>query len=326
MKHIKILDVFYGNKCNLACSQCDTRSDVIRHTGYDPTIDDIRRGIDLANKTFDVENWSVLGGEPLLYKKSVLEIIKHIRSIEPNKTIFFPTNGLLLDKNINFVAELIDKYKVWVQVCNHTARFENKTLTQKIISSTEQIANKLSLPKLDPTYDWWHTIMKLETGTPNWLEYVKKRNLDHTDEGPNEAAWMKENYGIYYMEAHEFQTIHNYVDGKPKPFKDNDPESSYWNSCPSVFCAILYNKKVYKCAALATLRNFLDTHNVLDDPDWQPYLNYQPVDLETASQEQAQYFADTHYCHVDACAMCPSKRIQVDKTETNVLPTLRRQV
>ena len=34
-RDIKILDIFYGNKCNLACNQCDTRSDHIRGKGVD---------------------------------------------------------------------------------------------------------------------------------------------------------------------------------------------------------------------------------------------------------------------------------------------------
>ena len=42
MRHIKILDIFYGNKCNLTCNQCDTRSDVVRKGEYDPTIEDIK--------------------------------------------------------------------------------------------------------------------------------------------------------------------------------------------------------------------------------------------------------------------------------------------
>ena len=48
MNHIKILDVFYGNKCNLACSNCDTRSDTLR--GYDPELDTIKESIRLANE------------------------------------------------------------------------------------------------------------------------------------------------------------------------------------------------------------------------------------------------------------------------------------
>ena len=69
---IKILDVFYGNKCQLACAHCDTRSDYIRNGEFDPTLENILESVTLASEQFNVECWSVLGGEPFLYKDTVL--------------------------------------------------------------------------------------------------------------------------------------------------------------------------------------------------------------------------------------------------------------
>ena len=133
--------------------------------------------------------------------------------------------------------------------------------------------------------------MKLETSTDNWKEYVRSKGIDITNRDPNDVTYMKENYGIHYMESTEFQSIYNIENGVPKPFNSN-PQDAYKNSCPSQFCAFLYNKKVYKCAALGTLRNFLEKKNLLEDADWQKYLNYKPVDLETDSPEE---FSKTHY-------------------------------
>jgi hypothetical protein len=55
MNSLKILDVFIGGKCNLACFQCDTRSDVIRSGEYDQSTEDIIEGIRLAQKHFKIE-------------------------------------------------------------------------------------------------------------------------------------------------------------------------------------------------------------------------------------------------------------------------------
>ena len=52
--YLKILDVFIGNKCNLACEQCDTRSDIIRTKDYDPSLEEIKEGIALAQKHFRI--------------------------------------------------------------------------------------------------------------------------------------------------------------------------------------------------------------------------------------------------------------------------------
>jgi len=320
-KEIKILDVFYGNKCNLTCNQCDTRSDHIRKGQYDPSIDNIKQDIALANQVFDVQKWSVLGGEPLLYLDKVEEIISYIRSIEPNKVIFFPTNGVLLDRHLDRVVNLVKKYRLWVQVCNHFVNFRDKTKSNKVKENAQELAKRLELPAAKDSGQWWREIMDFDSGTAQWKAFTDRKGYDISQPVPNEKSWINENYGVYYMEAGEFQTIQKFDEsGKPKPFESNDPEGSYWNSCPSVFCAFLYDKKIYKCAALGTLRNFLDTHNCVDDPKWQPYLNYQPVDLENLDQQQINHFGDTHYCHINECAMCPNVVTPIKKVEEQVLP------
>lgn len=315
-RHIKILDVFYGNRCNLACSNCDTRSDEIRGTLYDPTIDDIKTGISLANEKFNIENWGILGGEPLLYKDKVLDIIKYIRSLDPNKTIFLSTNGMLLDKNISWVVDLITKYRVWVQVCNHTSLFSSK---DKITDAVRKVGSIAGIEETIPAHAWWYNIMKLETGTDDWKQYVKNKGLDVTNRDPNDITYMKENYGIHYMESISFQSIYNLIGNTPKPF-NSDPKLAYKNSCPSQFCSFLYNKKIYKCAALGTLKNFLNHHNLINDPDWSTYLNYVPVDLESGSEEDFTNFSNTHYTHINECSMCPGSCHSIAKTDTNVLP------
>ena len=122
------------------------------------------------------------------------------------------------------------------------------------------------------------------------------------------------------MESEWFHSIYNKVNGVPKPFNSDDPQQSYFNSCPSQFCAFLYNKKVYKCAALGTLRNFLSEHRLLDDDDWQKYLMYKPVDLEESSEQEVQFFVFSHYCGIDECSMCPKNQQPIIKDKIQVLP------
>lgn len=324
---IKILDVFYGNKCQLACAHCDTRSDYIRKGEFDPTLENILEGVTLASQKLNVECWSILGGEPFLYKDTVVEIIKHIRSLEKekDKVVFFPTNGLLLDRNMDFAVELIQEYKVWMQICSHVAAFDDKTKHNELLKNVYELARRVNIPKVTPTSDWWKTIMNLGSGNDAWKEFNKRKGMDIIDESPNEAAWMKDNYGIYYLESHSFQRILNKnALGQVKPFNEGDPESSYWNGCPSCFCAMLHDKKVYKCGALGTLRNLLTKTGQLNDSDWQPYLNYKPVDLTVEDSASIENFYSTHYSHVDACNMCPKNVNQVRQNEKNVLPNQNR--
>jgi hypothetical protein len=314
-RHIKLLDAFYGNKCNLACSNCDSRSDELDSEG--PSIESIRESLILANEKFDVENWSMIGGEPFLYKDKILEIIKCIRSFEPNKTIFMSTNGMLLHKNIDWVVDLVKEYRIWVQVCNHTPLFYSK---ETMVNAVHTIGERLGIEETIPAHLWWYDVFKADTGTDSWKKYLKEKGWIDDFEGrdPNDITYMKENWGIHYMESPEFQTIVNKVNGIPKPFNSN-PQDAYKNSCPSQFCAFLYDKKIYKCGALGTLRSLLEKYDLLEDDEWQEYLMYRPVDLETCTDEDIEHFANTHYCSVSECSMCPGEYMGIEKNEVNVL-------
>lgn len=314
-RHIKLLDIFYGNRCNLACSNCDTRSDELDFEG--PSIESIKESIFFANKKFDVENWSLIGGEPLLYKNKILEIIKYIRSFEFDKTIVLATNGMLLHKNIDWVAELIEKYRIWVQVCNHTLLFYSK---EKMLNAVHAIGTKLDIKETIPAYLWWYDVYKLDSSTEAWRKYADQKGLTTNipTRDPNDISYMKENWGIHYTESPYFQTIVNKTSGIPKPFNSN-PSNAYKNSCPSQFCAFLHDKKVYKCGALGTLKRLLEKYDLLENPEWQKYLKYKPVDLETCTDADIEHFANTHYCSIAECSMCPGEYMGIEKNKKNVL-------
>jgi organic radical activating enzyme len=73
--NLKVFDIFYGNKCQIACQQCDTRSDLIRKGEHDPDLETIKEGILLTKEKFHIEHYSLLGGEPLLYKNKIESIV-----------------------------------------------------------------------------------------------------------------------------------------------------------------------------------------------------------------------------------------------------------
>jgi organic radical activating enzyme len=173
---IKILDVFYGNKCQLACAHCDTRSDYIRKGEFDPTLENILESVTLASQQFNVECWSILGGEPFLYKDTVLAIIKHIRSLEKekDKVIFFPTNGLLLSKkqHMDLAVELITKHRVWMQICSHVAAWDVLEKHNQMLENVYKLADLVGYDKVEPTNSWWATIMNLGGGNAAWQEWI----------------------------------------------------------------------------------------------------------------------------------------------------------
>lgn len=325
-RNIKVLDIFYGNKCNLACSQCDTRSDHIRKGKglLDPEIEEIKESIYYAHQKFNVNIWSVLGGEPLLYIAKVEEILKYLRSLDPTATVFFPTNGSLLDKHMDKVVELTKTYNLSVQVCNHFVEFSDISYSNKVIKNTEELARRLELTVESTSQDWWEKVIDMKSGGQEWIDHMNARGFTPDVLDEEDRAWIGDGYGVYYIESPYFKTITKFDSkGQPKPFDSPDPKASYWNSCPSDFCALLRNKKIYKCGALGTLETFLKRYNALDDPAWQKYLNYKPLDLETCSDEDIDNYMKTIYCHIDECSMCPMNNIEVRKVEKEVLPKLK---
>jgi hypothetical protein len=109
-----------------------------------------------------------------------------------------------------------------------------------------------------------------------------------------------------------------------KPFKTNDPEKSIKNGCVGSICSALVDSKLYKCAKLFAIHHVLDTTNQIDDPDWQKYLDYSPIDLTNTTVEELSAFEQQQGRHIDKCDMCPSQRIinitHIPQTKNNIFP------
>ena len=318
---LKIFDIFYGNSCNLTCSQCDTRSDLIRKKQFDPTIDDIKEGIRLTKDKFDIELYSLLGGEPLLYLEKVEEILKYIRSIDDTTIILLPTNGDLIYKHLDYLQRIIIDYRVLLMVSDHTSMFKNSARTEKTKSSVDQLVTKLAIPQAGQE-DFWNNILNQRPLDTSWDDYwdTKTKLISDSNSMDDTKFWWNTSYGVYYQHQ-DSHVKHYYLNNNiPKPYNSVDIDSAYFKSCPSCYCTFLYNKKLYKCAALGTLRNFLSTHDSLEDPEWQKYLSYLPLDLTTCSDEEVASFSDSKFKSIKECSMCPESQQIIQLTEDNVLP------
>lgn len=320
--YIKILDVFYGGKCNLSCHQCETRSDIHDETDVDPELDDILLGLQAARQKFDIDIYGMIGGEPLLYLDKIESIAHAIRAQDPDKVLLCHTNGLLLDKRSDDVARLIKDYRISFCVSNHFASFTDTNLRDRVKNDFDDLAYKLGFvrqsddslfkhifldSRSDPTADFWKELFNNQT-TDGW-----------------QVLYKRENVFLYYNNQAEFKRNHR-IDsqGKPKPFATNDPERSYREGCSGPVCSLLLGTSLYKCSALATLRKMLKHHGVLDDPDWKKYLGYRPLNLLSNTTEQVQKFSDTKFCAVDQCDMCSiGEDVWFTKTPDRVLKIMR---
>jgi len=230
--------------------------------------------------------------------------------LDKNCIITLPTNAMLLDKNIDEIAGIMNKYEIVLAISNHFAAFDIAQ-TNKIIKSANKLANKLGLIRR------------------SYLDFYSEVLGDASIEVTcsDDKFWGDNKQGIYYHEQHTFYKNYTIKNGQPKPFAEGDPEASYKNGCCSPYCTFLYDKKIYKCASLGTLNKFLEHHNLLSDPAWQKYLNYQPLDLTNCTDIQAQEFSDSKLKAINECDMCSSKNTSYyEKTKETTLPKYKNYV
>ena len=325
--NLKVFDIFYGNKCQIACQQCDTRSDLIRKGEHDPDLETIKEGILLTKEKFHIENYSLLGGEPLLYKDRVESILEFIRSYDTTTRIWIPTNGELIPKNIDFLTRIMVQYNVMLVVSDHFVEFKDKTRSNKIKAATNVLTEKLGLEKIHSDIFWKELMYDTTSGWEDyWVEIAKHRHNAYcakTNSIPiptDDDFWWNGQYGILGVDQDTHLKHYYMKDNKPKPFNSTDIEKAYYGNCPSCYCTFMYNKKLYKCAALGTLKNFLERHNAVDDEEWQKFLAYKPLDLTNCTDEEVENFSISKYKPISECSMCPSSQNEVILTEENVLP------
>lgn len=320
---LKILDIFIGNRCNLACEQCDTRSDVFRKDkSKDPSFSEICESIILADKYFEVETYSTLGGEPLLFFDFTEKVIKFIREINSEARIVFSTNGMLIPKYLEKIVKLVDECDVSIGITDHFAGFEDKKLSNQINQNVLKLVDALGYDKIDGVkfFKEWLNLESYDQDK-NWDRFLKNRPNFLEGHENNIAFGTKDKWIWFHPQSH-FQA-HYYRDehGSPKPFITNDSKGSYFRGCCSMFCSFMNKGKIYKCAPLGTLENFLSKENVLEDKDWEKYLSYTPLDLKNCTQQDIEDFSNNKFRESDMCDMCPnSGNNYFLKTPDKVLP------
>lgn len=281
----------YGFKCNLSCRDCLSSSDILDHTTYDPSLENIIESIDNVAKYVSNVNHmvSLIGGEPLLYWDRIKTLARHIRKRFPNATIGLSTNGLLLHKYKDEVIELLMELKnCKIDVSNHMHDFPDD---KAAIVSKRNLEYFLSDPRFYKIHEYHYDI-------PNYKADIHLRN-----------------------KTLEFITQYKRTkDGTLKPFASGNPSESFARGCTGRICSTVINNKLYKCTRLATLPMVLEQKNLLDDPDWKKYQGYKHVDLsKEVTQEELDRFKENEGKYIDECDICPEKRVLTPRTKENVL-------
>ena len=267
--------------CDLACPGCDRFID-FNHNWTEP-YDIIEERMNVLSKKIQPDSITIIGGEPLIHPK-IYDILRLTRKHFPDATIEVFTNGFLLEKRnqIFSVLQEIQPSKITVSIHNRQAKIRNT-----IFNNIESVfLNKAPWNK-----------------TAQWQFVYGGTELEIADEV--NSSW------------YEYRRT---IDGKQKPWNDNDPVSSY-NACGVNIFPIVYNGRIYKCPPISMLETHAKKFDMLDDSDWKPYLEYKGYDITDELQE----FVDNIFKPNKICGMCPANPVLKPQKDA-IIKTVKYEV
>jgi organic radical activating enzyme len=283
------INLLYGYKCNYSCHGCLTNSDADYHEQDDPDLDKLLDSIPILADTFNIESMiTLIGGEPFLYWNShIVPISLKVNEHFPKTRINIFTNGQLLGKNLDKFIDLSDRVdNITLEVTQHLIGLENTTPGRIWKSGIDYLSRHDRIHKIhDEHYHVKNNIyanILLTSKIYNWIPSLKRL--------PN---------------------------GMIKPYASNNPAESMKHGCSAAnVSALVKDGYLYKCGLLGTLDHGLKYRNQLNDPDWQKYLSYQPLDLFNFSQEDLDQYMETYGKPISECDMCSDNPKNIIKQRT----------
>jgi len=262
---IPFLEWMVTTSCDLACSGCDRFID--HNHNWTEDFDLLKERMTEWSKHLDPDNLTLIGGEPLIHPR-IYDIIKLSKKLFDHANLEIYTNGLLLSKKPKLVETFLDNGGGKISITLHN---QNPQVRNKINENIEKYIFK--------QYSW------RRSGISSW----KFRDIEFEITDTTEGGWYD---------------YRRNINGKLKPWNDNDPQASY-AACGANIFPIVYDGRVYKCPPISMVKTHLKKFNRLDDPDWQRYLKYQGVGLEDSEEELEKFVDNVHKPH-EICGMCPA--------------------
>lgn len=264
---VNSIDYMITSSCNLNCEFCDRFSNF--KLSWFEDLNTFEKNIAYLSKRIDFNTFDLQGGEPLLHPK-INEMLEICRFYLPKTQIGTFSNGFLLGNNPNLINTLI---KIKPSTLKITLHFREKEQQDIIFSNIK----KHILDNHD-----FKIVSKNNLIIDDSIELVIR---DHTKD-----TWTQ-HYQI--------------IDGKIKPFKDNDPEKSY-SICNQHGVLAAFSGKLYKCATISQLKLFAKKYELSEDKDWVPYLKYSGLDIDSCIDSYNNFFKTQHIANPTICSMCPS--------------------
>ena len=222
--------------------------------------------IDAWLERIDIGCMGFIGGEPMINPE--LKTFMYETQRKLNKSVMLVTNATLWHRWPDFISFIKDMGSVHLKFSVHQPNEEY------IKSAIDNVLSSL-----------------------NWKTDIIEHDREH---------YYNNNYKLEFtIDRSNYFTRtwqgNSYYDMKPY---NNDPIQAH-KMCTQTWCPLLYNKRLYKCSSVALLDKVLEDHFLSNDPDWQPYLNYNGIGIED-SDTQIREWIDNYAKPHNICAMCPT--------------------
>ena len=265
------IDYMITSTCNLNCEFCDRFSNF--NLSWFEKVEQFEEDLDNLLKTVSFKSFDLMGGEPLLHPK-LTDMLKISRKYMLNTFIGTFSNGFLI-KDTNLIETLVDIQPSSLQISIH---FKDKEQQQIIYSNIKEFILK-----------------------PFSYEIIDKNNI-----------LVDKNVIIHIKDQtkHTWNNFYQIIDGKFKPFFDNDPINSYKTCGHSALLA--FKGRLFKCPPISQLRPMAEKYGFLEDPDWEQYLKYTGLSFNASKEDYLEFFEKQWKPDPTLCTMCPSSP---DKSE-----------
>lgn len=284
---LNYLEWMVTTSCDLACPGCD------RFIDYDhpwhEDFDQMKINMTKWSKRLDPNNFTIIGGEPLIHPK-IYEIIEHSRRTFNHAKIEVFSNGFLLPKRNELFDALVAAQPSKLSITLH---HKDEKLRQTVLDNIQTHIIRSARKWIDEGNGLWRH---------------KEHNVELQITDPTAGGWYDYRQNI---------------NGVLKPWQDNDPVSSY-NFCNADVYPIIYKNKLYKCPPISMLKTHAKKYNMLEDKDWAPYLKYEGLSLDCSEYELQGFIHNIEEPH-PICAMCPAKPVLKDQPEAVVKGTFHEK-
>tara|TARA_Y100000593_G_scaffold14225_1_gene26929 strand:- start:317 stop:1180 length:864 start_codon:yes stop_codon:yes gene_type:complete len=271
----KRLDIHVTHSCQLKCTGCNHYSNYGIHEHF--TEDTLVKWAEPWVDRIAFGKIQLVGGEPFL-NKELKNICYSYRKLFPNTELLLFTNGLLLEKNIDWLYDCLNENQIRLIVSLHSKKDEK--YLYKFKEQMYHLNNSFKFKLVEKT--WLRSIYRVNN------IYMEVRSVNDINPETDEAHWT-----ITYKNKGKFM----------KPFTDNNPKQS-WKQCIVKNSLQLYKYNLWKCPPIAYLQDVLKKFNLNNDLDWEPYLEYEGVSANITDKKLEEFL----YKKEDwICAMCPTK-------------------